>query len=443
MKFDRSLVAALAGLPFLLLAALPARAGVEIREVTSPGGIHAWLVEEHANPFVALELRFRGGASLDAPGRRGATNLMAGMLEEGAGEMDGRAFAEATEGLAAGFAFDAGDDTVSVSARMLTENRDQAVALLHEALIAPRFDAEALERVRGQVLAGIEGAKKDPGDIAGTEFARLAYGDHPYGSDSAGTEDSVQALTAEDLRAAKDNVMARDRVIVSAVGDITPEELGPLLDRLLGDLPATGAPMPAPVTPDFSAGISVTDFATPQSVVIFGQPGLKRDDPDFFAAYVLNQIVGGSGFSSRLMQEVREKRGLSYGAYSYLVPRDLAETWQGSFASSNDKVAEAVQVVQDLWADTAAKGVTQQELDAAKTYLVGSYPLRFDSNADIADILVGMQLDRLTPDYVDSRNAKIEAVTLEDVRRVAARWMQPGHLRFVVVGQPVGLKPSN
>lgn len=419
--------------------ALPARAAVDITPVTSPGGITAWLVENHDIPFTALEIRFRGGASLDAPGKRGAINLMTALLEEGAGAMDAQAFAEAAETLAARFGFDVGDDTLSISAQMLTENRDASVALLREALVNPRFDQTALDRVRGQVLSAIARAEKDPQSIAGDTFARLAYGDHPYGSSIDGTADSVNALTREDMFDARARVMARDRLFVSAVGDISAEDLGVLLDRLLGDLPETGAPMPPRSDLGLTGGTTVVDHDSPQSVVIFGHQGLAMDDPDFFAAYVLNEVLGAGGFSSRLMNEVREKRGLTYGIASYIVPKDLAETWQGSFASANEKVAEAISVVRAEWARIVDEGVTAQELADAKTYLTGAYPLRFDGNGRIADILVGMQLSDLPIDYVNTRNAKVEAVTAEDVARVARRLLDAQALHFVVVGRPVGL----
>lgn len=422
-----------------LVLALPARA-IEIKDVTSPGGINAWLVEAHDIPFVALNISFKGGASLDAPGKRGAINLMTATLEEGAGQMDAQGFAEAAEALAAQFGFDADDDTVDVSARFLSENRDAAVALLREALITPRFDQAAVDRVRAQVLSIIASNEQDPNDIAGERFAALTYGAHPYGSSISGTRDSVQALTREDMFEAKSRVMARDRMIVSAVGDITAEELGPLLDRLLGDLPATGAEMPPRADVATEGGITVVDYDSPQSVVIFGHQGLAMDDPDFFAAYVLNQILGAGGFSSRLMEEVREKRGLTYGIYSYLVPKDLAEMWMGSFSASNEKVAEAIEIVKAEWARAATGAVSEAELSDAKTYLTGAYALRFDGNAQIAGILTGMQLSDMPIDYIDSRNAKVEAVTAEDVARVAKRLLDADALRFVVVGKPVGLE---
>ncbi|MEH7830280.1 M16 family metallopeptidase [Gemmobacter denitrificans] len=423
------------------LMALPLRAEIDIREVTSPGGIKAWLVEDHSIPFTALEIRFQGGTSLDAPGKRGAVNLMTGLIEEGAAEMDAQGFATARDALAAEFRFSASVDALSVSARMLTENRDRAAELLRLALVAPRFDADALERVRGQVLAGLRSAEKDPGEIAARLFDAQAFGDHPYGSSGDGTVDSVTALTRDDILAAHKGALARDRVYVAAVGDITAAQLGSLLDHLLRDLPATGTPLPAMAQVGLTGGVTVQDFPTPQAVVRFGQTGIERDDPDYFAAFVLNEVLGGSRFGSRLMEELREKRGLTYGVGTYLADYDQADLLIGQFATDNRTAVEAVAILQAEWA-RAAQGVTEAELQAAKTYLTGAYPLRFDGNGTIANILVGMQMSGFSADYPKTRNAKVEAVTLEDVARVAARLIRPDALRVVVVGQPEGLQST-
>jgi zinc protease len=430
-------ITAVAALGFL---PLPAFAAVEIQEVTSPGGITAWLVEEHSIPFVSMEIRFSGGANLDAPGKRGATNLMMATLEEGAGDLDARAFAEATEGLAAQFGFDATADGVSVSASMLTENRDEALTLLRDALTAPRFDDDAVARVREQVLANIAANERDPGDIAEATMAGLAFPDHPYGTSIDGTRETVSSLTPDDLRAAHGTALARDAVHVGVTGDITAEELGPILDELLGGLPLRGETAMGRADYALEGGVTVVDFPSPQSVVTFGHESIERDDPDFFPAFVLNEVLGGRGFGSRLMEEVRVKRGLTYGIGAYLVPRDYAAQHLGQFSSSNDKAAEAVAIVRDEWARLAAEGVGAEELEEAKTYLTGAYPLRFDGNAQIAGILASMQEQGLPIDYIATRNAEVEAVTAEDVARVAERILLPDALHFVVVGQPEGLE---
>ncbi|WP_323783982.1 pitrilysin family protein [Thalassovita sp.] len=433
----------LIALIFAVFTALPAAAAVDIQAVTSKGGFNAWLVENHSIPFVSLEIRFKGGASLDLPGKKGATNLMVGLLEEGAGDMDARAFARATESLATSFGFNLSDDAVSVSARFLTENRDQTMTLLRDALIHPRFDPDAVERVRTQVLSNIKSDLKSPRDIASRAFQTMVFGDHPYGQPQSGTLESVAALTRDDLIAAHQSALAKDRVFISAVGDIDADELATLMDGLLAELPEKGAPLVGAAMLNFPGGVKVVPFDTPQSVAIFGQKGIDREDPDFFAAFVLDNILGGGSFESRLMQEVREKRGLTYGIYSFLADKDQAKLWMGSVASANDRIAQAVQVIRDEWVRLAENGVTQQELDDSKTYLTGVYPLRFDSNSAIANIMVAMQMSDMPIDYIATRNDMVNAVTLDDVNRVAKRLLDPEHLSFVVVGQPEGLAATD
>ena len=425
-----------------LLTALPAWAEVNIKEMTTPGGIDAWLVEEHSIPFVALELRFQGGTSLDPDGKEGLTSLMVGLLEEGAGDMDARSFAREAEALAASFNYDASDDTVGISARFLSENRDQAVALLRESLINPTFEQSAIDRVRGQVNSIIRSNQKDPRDIAGDAFAKLVYGDHPYGRPEFGTLESVANLIRDDIVAAHKAALTRERLYVSAVGDITEDELATLLDELLLDLPEAGPDMPDAADINLPGGVEIVDYDTPQSVVMFGQPGIDRDDPDFFAAYLLNHILGGGSFESRLMNEVREKRGLTYGVYSYLVDKENAQLWLGSVASANSRVAEAINVIRAEWERLRDEGVTEEELADAKTYLTGAYPLRFDGNAPIANIAVNMQMEGLDTDYIANRNDMVNAVTLDDVNRVARKLLDPSKLTFVVVGKPEGLTSS-
>ncbi len=432
---------------FIVAAVFAASANIvsalEIEEITSDGGINAWVVEEPAIPFVALEIRVRGGTSLDVEGKRGAINLMTALIEEGSGDLDAQAFQTRLEDLAASFSFRAYDDTMSISARFLTENQDEVLALLRQALTDPRFDQAAIDRVRAQVISGIASDEKNPNRIAGAYFDSAGFGAHPYGTSDDGTVESVNALTQADMFAAHSAALTRDRMFVSAVGDITTDEIGPMLDALLGDLPAEGPPMPEAVEFALDGGVTVIDFETPQSVALFGHKGIKRDDDRYFAAYLLNEVLGGSGRESRLMYEVREKRGLTYGISSFLVPKLHAELLLGQVASGNDTMAEAIAVTRDVWTDLAVNGMTQVELDEIKTYLTGAYPLRFDGNAEIAGIMVGMQMIGLPVDYIDTRNEKLNAVTLDEVNALAADLLQPDDLHFVVVGQPVGLESTD
>ncbi|NRA99121.1 MAG: insulinase family protein [Rhodobacteraceae bacterium] len=428
---------------FVVVFAMPAVASVDIQEVKTPGGLTAWLVEEPSIPFVAIEFRFPGGASLDAPGKRGATNLMMALIEEGTGDLDAQGFAAAREALAASYGFDAYDDAVSISARFLNENREEAVALLAQAIAAPSFDQSAIDRVRSQVVAVIEGDERDPNSIARRTFDEMAFGDHPYASAKEGTLDSIAGLTRDDLVAAHQAALTRDRVQIGVAGDISAEELGPLLDELLAGLPETGGALPEQASVTVEGGVTVVPYPTPQSVVLFGHDGIDRDDPDFFPAFIANQILGGAGLQSRLGEEIREKRGLTYGIGTFLADFDYADLILGQASTDNARMAETIELISAEWARIAQDGVTEDELMAAQTYLTGSYPLRFDGNGRIAGIMVGMQSAGLPIDYIATRNERVNAVTVEDIQRVASELFDAEGLRFVVVGEPDGLMPAN
>lgn len=418
--------------------AIPAHAAIEIQEVRSPGGISAWLVEAPNIPFVALELRFRGGATLDAPGKEGAINLMAGLLEEGTGDLDSQGFAAARDRLAASYSFRAGQEVVSVSARFLSENQDASVDLLRRALAEPAFSQAALDRVRAQVLAGLAEDAKDPDAIANRVFSEATFGNHVYARPTDGTPETVAALTVEDMRNAHAAALARDRVVVAAVGDISAEALATLLDDLLGGLPQVGATLPGPATVALSGQVVVEPFDGPQSVIMFGHEGIAPDDPDFFAAFVVSELLGGGRFGTRLMTEVREKRGLTYGIGAGLSVYDHAALVAGEVKTANATVAETIKVIRGEW--ERLPDISAEELQATKTYLTGAYPLRWDGNANIARALVGLQLQGYPVDYPALRNSYIEAVTLEDARRAAERVFDPARLGFVIVGQPGNLE---
>ncbi|PCJ73220.1 MAG: peptidase M16 [Rhodobacteraceae bacterium] len=427
----------LLSLIFIVAFGLPANA-TDIQKVTSKGGITAWLVEETSIPIVSIEILFRGGASIEPDDKQGATYLMTGLLEEGAGQYDATGFLEASEALAARFSFDTSRDLVSISATVLKENLGPSMELLRIALTEPRFDDVAFERVRGQVNSSIRRAETNPRSIGSSRFRALAFGDHPYARDLEGTVESIAALTPQDMRETHQAALTQDKIMVGVVGDITPEELAELLDTVFAALPQSSAGTVPLTSIQTDGGVEIIDYPSPQSVTVFGQAGIMRNDPDYIVAYVMNHILG-TGFTSRLNQEIREKRGLTYGVGSFLTPYDRAALYMGSISSSNENIAEAINLIREEWAKLADKGVTQAELEAAQKYLTGSYPLRFDSNGAIASILAGVQFANLPIDYVDTRNDAVNAVTVEDINRVAARLVQPDSLQFVIVGQPEGI----
>ncbi len=415
-------------------------AAVEVERVVSPGGIEAWLVRDHTNPIIAVRLAFRGGAALDPPGREGLATMVSALLDEGAGDLDSQAFRERLDGLAVTLRYEAGRDHLFGRLRTLTENRDAAFDLLRLSLTAPRFDDEPVARIRNQILSLLRQESTDPGVIAGRTLSRTLFPDHPYGRPIDGTPEAVTAVTVDDLRRFTARHLARDRLVIGVVGDIRPADLGLLLDSTFGALPATGSAAPiAEARPVTDGAVGTVDLAVPQSSIRFAQAGVKRDDPDFYAAYVLNHILGGGGFTSRLYAEVREERGLAYSVGSWLIAYDRAAVIRGNAGTANARAAETIAVVRAEWRRMQADGVTPEELADAKTFLTGSFPLRFSSSGRIARILMSMQLDDLGIDYLDRRNGLIEAVTLDDVNRLARELLDPQALTFVVVGQPEGL----
>ncbi len=423
----------------VLTAALPARA-IEVQRVISPGGIEAWLVEDHTNPIISLDLTFRGGAALDPAGKEGLANLASSLIDEGAGELDSQAFQGRMAELSISLSFSAGRDTFGGEMMTLTENRDAAFELLRLALTEARFDEEPVGRIRSQILAGLARDSQSPRSIVGRTMNKVMFPEHPYGRPVKGTPATLPGITVADLRRFVTERFARDTLFVGVVGDIGAEELARRLDQVFLGLPAMAAPADiADTMPDAQGGVVVVDRDMPQSIVAFGHAGIARDDPDFYIAYVVNYILGGGSFSSRLYDEVREKRGLAYSIYAYLNPLQHAALVMGGVATQNARVAESLDLIRAEWRRMAESGPSETELHNAKTYLTGSYPLRFSSSRRISGMLTGMQFQGLGIDYMERRNGFIEAVTLEDARRVAAYLYDADKLTVVVIGRPEGI----
>lgn len=415
-------------------------AAIEITEVTSPGGHTGWLVQDTSIPFASIEVIFTGGSVRDAPAQAGAVSLMTSLLTEGAGGMDAQAYAAAVEALAGSISFDARRDSVSMSLRALSENREQVVELALLALMEPHFDQISLERVRAQTVASLQRAARNPDTLAQRAFSQAGFAGHPYAQAVSGTADTVAALTLDAILEAHQAAFTRDLVYFGAAGDISPQEFGAFMDRVLGDLPPMHSELPDYRSFAAEPGVTVIDFDGPQASVQFGHGGLRWDDEDFMAAFVLNEIFGGGGFGSRLMRELRETRGLTYGVYTGLNSGRFGDSFGGRFSTANASVGEAVALVREQFEWLANDGVTQEDLERIQTYLTGAYPLRFDGNEAIAGILASMQFNGFPLDYINVRNDLVRAVTLDDIHRVARRLAQPDALHFVVVGQPEGLE---
>jgi len=420
-------------------AVVPAASAMTIEKIVSPSGISAWLVREHAVPLVALSYAFHGGSSQDDPAKAGTANLTADMLDEGAGDLDSKTYHERMENHAIELRFSVGRDYFRGSLRTLNEHRDEAFNLLRLALTAPRFDADAVERVRGQELASLRRDTTNPNRLASNSWWSTAFPGHPYGRESKGTLETVPRITAADLHDYVRRVFARNELTISIVGDIDVDTAGKLIDRAFGGLPKKNDLKPVPAASPRNLGHRIViDVNVPQAVVNFGGQGIARHDPDFMAAYIVNHILGGGSFSSRLYKEVREKRGLAYGVSDSLVWFRRAAVLIGGTATRGDRTADALNVIEHEIKRMAESGPTADELSAAKDYIKGSYALSLDTSSKIAAQLTQIQIDNLGIDYIQRRNAMIDGVTIAAAKRVAKR-LYSGGLLVTVAGRPKGL----
>ncbi|MGO4835272.1 M16 family metallopeptidase, partial [Rhizobiaceae sp. 2RAB30] len=326
-----------------------------------------------------------------------------------------------------------GRDAFYGSMRMLADQRDEAFDLLRLAVSKPRFDAEPVDRIRAQIVSGILGNAKDPETAAQIAWSEAVYGEHPYSRREEGSEASLGAISQDDLKAFHRKLFARGNLKIGVVGAIDAETLGRELDRVFGELPEK--PDLAPVdkaTPKLGQEIDVT-YDLPQTRLRLAYPGIERKDPQFFAAYLVNHILGGGTFSSRLFEEVREKRGLAYDIGSALVNNELSNGLAISTATRSDRAGETLDIIKREVRRMAEEGPTQAELDAAKKYVIGAYAINnLDSSMAIAGTLVELQIDDLGIDYIQRRAGLIDAVTLDEAKAAAKRLLSADPAIMVV-----------
>ena len=418
----------------------PSASPTKVKSLVSPGGIEAWHVASDVVPLIAVAFIFEGGAAHDPEGKPGVAQMLARLLDEGAGEYNSDAFQERLAARAIELSFNAGNDAIGGSLKTLVKHADEAFELLRLALAEPRFDQDAIERVRAQTIAGLRYQQNDPGVMATRRFFEEGFAGHPYGRPTSGTPESVAAITRDDLVAMHRAIISRGHVKIAVVGAIDSEHLSRLLDKVFASLPeAKTLPAVEPVTLNKVGSRFVVDLDVPQSVIRFGTQGIAWRDPGFIPAYVLNHILGGGAFTSRLFQEVREKRGLAYSVGTSLVSyRQAAMTW-GYTATKNERVGECLQVIADEMARLKSDGPSDEELQKAKDYLTGSYALGFDTSTKIAHNLVQISFEGLGIDYIGHRNALVNAVTQADIRSAAERILGDGQMLTVIAGRPTGL----
>jgi zinc protease len=422
------------GLCFAVFAG-PAFAAAQINEI-SP---NVWLVEDHTLPIVTVKITFENsGAAYDPEDRQGLASFMSVMLDEGAGDMDSLAFHKELESTAIRFGVDAQEDAFSVSVQSLSEYKDRALELFDMAIFKPRFDPDAIERMRTGIVSELKEMEESPEYTASLNWKRAAFPHHPYGNPKRGTFASVAAITREDLQGfAKSHFSCSPRLI-SVVGDITPQEVKKWLSG--PDFGPATCPPAVPVIKDITvteggASPVVVPMPVPQTVVTASLPGVLRSDPRYYAAVVLNHILGGDTLTSRLGKEIRDKRGLAYYAQSDLAALDHAGYIVMQFATRSEQTPAALDIFRKELAKISSQGVTAEELTDAKNYITGSYPLQLDNQSALADYLLSIEHYRLGLDYMEKRNGLIQAVTLEQVNALAKDLLSHTPL-VVMVGTP-------
>ena len=408
----------------------------EIKKVTSTTGINAWLVEDHKNPLITMQFVMKGGSSADPKNKGGLAYLVSGLLDEGAGDMDSKSFQTFLEKNSISLSFNTRMDTFSGTLTTLTETKEEAFKSLALALTVPRFDEDPITRVKSQILASLRASKESPNKIAGRLWWQLAFPNHAYGRSKKGSASSIENITREDMRQFVKRTFTKDNITISVVGDITPEELSNVLDDVFSDLPESflGEKIRDGVIKNQGQTV-IIEREIPQSVVIFGSNGIKRGDPDWYAASILFEILSG-GFGSRLTEEIREKRGLTYGVSAYPLPLEKAGIIVGSVSTVNNRVAESIRLIRDIWQKFGEDGPTLEEMRNAKDYINGSFALRFTNSKSIAGVLNAVQRFDLGVDYLKSRSELINSVTLRELKRVAERLFEANALTFAIVGQP-------
>lgn len=409
----------------------------KVVEMTTPGGINAWLVEERSIPLVSIRFTLTGGALQDPDGREGLGGLMTSLLTEGGGDLNAEAYARQLADQGTQISVSIGRDQITGGFDSLKRRLDASAELLRIAIAAPRFDAEAIERVRRQRIADLENAENEPRSVAFNRWYAETYKGTPYGRPINGTPASLKPISRDDIEKQHKRLFTRDVLHVVIVGDIDRQTAARILDLIFAGLPANGTlpRVPNPEPRQLAKPIVITK-ELPLSTAAFGTPALQGDDPAFPALQVLNQIIGSGDFDSTLMDEIRVKRGLAYAVSTSLLNEPAAPVMLGGMSTKNENMAQAMGVLRDVLAGIAAKGPTPAQFENAKQFLTGSYVLDFDTNAKLAGSLLRIWGDGKRPQFIETRNATITRVTLDDVRRVARDMLAWDRFNVVIVGKP-------
>ncbi len=417
---------------------MPAQAKIlDIQEVKSKSGITAWLIEDNSIPVISFQFAFKGAGSVNEPAdKQGLAQLLSNTMDEGAGDLDSQAFQKELQDLSISLSFSSGRDHFGGSVKTLTKNSERAFDLLEMAIMRPRFDDEPVQRMRDANKSRIRSSLSNPDWMTARIMNDVAFADHSYAQNSGGTLSTLDAITSDDLRNFRRKHLGTNNLVVAVAGDINAKRLKIILDNVFAGLPEVDIPAPNTFTLKNQKKIAVYKQDIPQTIIEMMTPALTKDDPDYFAAQVMNFVLGSSGFGSRLTEEIREKRGLTYGIYSSLQVMDYTNALRVSTSTKNENVPEMLSTIHKEFNAMREAGITQEELDDAKAYLIGSLPLSLTSTDKISGLMLSLMRDDLGRDYLDRRQKAIEEMTIDDVKTVSSRLLSTDKFVSVLTGNP-------
>lgn len=438
----------LVALSFLLTA--PAQAAdadkiLDIQEIKTDAGLSVWLVEDHTIPVITLHFAFENaGSAGESAENQGLARLASNTMDEGAGDLDSDAFQEELRRKVITLRFGSDRDMFGGVVQTRTETSERAFELLRLAINEPRFDEAPVERMKAANLSRIKSGLSNPNWVLARLVNDKVFEGHPYALNSGGTLSTLPSITAEDLREFADTRLGQDNLNVAIVGDITPERAKEVVDGIFSSLPKEAkVPEVEDFQPQNPGMTAMFNVAIPQTVIQAVQPALPRDSEDYYAYTVMNYVLGAGGFGSRLTKEIREARGLTYGIYTYPQYMKHTNIFTLSVATANESAGEVLDLARAEMERIREQPITQKELEETVSYLIGSFPLTLSSTGSIAELLLSMQLDDLSADYINERRAGFKAVTIEDVQRAAQEYLHPDQMTVIMVGQPQGLDLNN
>lgn len=406
------------------------------KTIITPSGLEAYFLSEHSSKVISLSFILKNGSVNDAEDKKGLSYLASGLLDEGAGEYDSKAFRNLLDLNAISLSFSAAQQNFEGSMQTLSDNKELAFELLRLSITKPRFDDEAVERIKSQIISSIKKDEESPDFQALSALKKHIFKGHPLSLDIKGTPNDVIAITKSDLQEFVQNSFAKDNIIIAIAGDISESDAIDLIEKTFKDLP-----LKSKYNEVLKAKINLdgkdifTEYKIPQTIAVFAQKGLSRNDKDFYPAFIMNYILGGGSFSSRLMEEIRTKKGLAYGVNTDLMIDIDPPLIIGTVATNKNDFEKSKKIIKKEWEKMSSSGITEKELKEAKRFLIGSYPLRFASIEYISSMLALMKYYNLGEDFLIKRNNLINEVTLSKVNKVAGKILKPKTLVFSIVGE--------